>query len=695
MRVRPIDLAVWSVVVTFGALVAVGIASSLWELIHTAHPYLSNDYLVYDDALQLYTGHTLYQDPATGYVASLYTVGDPALVSVLLHFYLWTGWGILLSAMSGLVLVGLVAVVAYRPDRDALIPSQAFRVAEAAGIGFVGWWIVTTNPYPMHYQHRPDVLSWALGIAGLMLTPRALRGSRGAWIGAIALLSGAFWVKQPAAAAAVAAGLWGIYAIAIGVTTWRRLGVFLGALAAVNLFALAFQQVITDGWTWFYIFELGRRHDWSAFGYVEVLRRSWAGIWLPVLAAATMLLVGIIGRARAGGASLRRDADGQLLVLLVLFLVVTLSSETYLQRMQGGHENHLIGQTWALVLLVGLGWRWAGRTGSTRLASGAVVAVLLGLGMTQGAIVLGMPDYGTVQAWQVPKVHDVVRFKEDAMATVLPRGQILDQLSGELGMRDGRVPINQAACGLVAAGLSSLVLERDIANRRYPFIVPWDPDVAQSCSAFGKWEENYFWKLDRMVKAGYRPNTRGLPQPILERRPGPGAAASARDLLRCFAPFRLGGVLFRIGRGGGLWCQRTPTDPHLILRETPAEVSEVLTDGVVTAIDGSLIATLPAGTGTVVIAASLGGLVNGKVQPLVQLDAEAPDRPTTAVITLGRVPADVPAGAIVRQLDPAAVEGTQLRIYATTGSGARLDFSHVRIRTKDGIERGAVTRRGL
>jgi hypothetical protein len=694
---RFVGLALWSVVVAFGVLVAAGIASTLWGLIHVSHPYLSSDYVVYDDVLQVYSGHTLYQDPATGYVASLYPVGFPALLAALTHLRLWSGWGILLSALSGVGLVGLVAVVAYRPDGDALVRSRALRVAEAVGIGFVGWWLVTTNPYPSNFQYRPDVLSWALGVAGLLLTPRALRGSRGAWICAIALLSAAFWVKQPAAAAALAAGLWGIYAAAIGVTTWRRIGVFLSALAAVNLLALAFQQLITDGWTWFYIVELGQRHSWDTFSYSELLRRSWAGIWLPVLATMAVLLLGIVGRVRAGGESLRRSADGQLLMLLLLFLLVTLVSETYLQRMQGGHENHLIGLTWALALLVGLGWRWAGRSDSTRLASGAVVAVLLGLGLTQGATVVSVLDHADPLAWQVPKVHDVVHFQEDALVGMLPPGQLLEPLNGQLGMRDGRVPINASACGLVAAGLSPLVLERDIADRRYPFIIPWDPDVEQSCSAFGKWEENYFAKLALVADVGYRSNTRGLPPGIYERRPEPAAAVAAHNLLRCFAPFRLGGVLFRIGRGGGFWCQQTPTDPHLVLETAVGftEVTEVLTDGVVTAIDGALLATLPNGTGTVTVAAGVGNHASRHVKPLAQFDAHTPRRPATVAFTLGRVPTNLPAGTVVRRIDPAAVEGTQLRIYAAPRSHPQLDFSRVRIQTKDGIERGAVTRRGL
>jgi hypothetical protein len=41
------------------------------------------------------------------------------------------------------------------------------------------------------------------------------------------------------------------------------------------------------------------------------------------------------------------------------------------------------------------------------------------------------------------------------------------------------------------------------------------------------------------------------------------------------------------------------------------------------------------------------------------------------------------------------VQGARLSILATTGSDARLDFSGMTIHAKDGILRGAVTRRGL
>ncbi len=70
------------------------------------------------------------------------------------------------------------------------------------------------------------------------------------------------------------------------------------------------------------------------------------------------------------------------------------------------------------------------------------------------------------------------------------------------------------------------------------------------------------------------------------------------------------------------------------------------------------------------------------------------------VVTAGAVRgraarAAIKRGAKVMRIDPDAVRGGRLSIYATAGSGAVFDFSGMTLRTKDGILRGAVTRRGL
>jgi hypothetical protein len=407
-----------------------------------------------------------------------------------------------------------------------------------------------------------------------------------------------------------------------------------------------------------------------------------------------MLAAGAVARRRRDRSvtrwhALAVDAEAQELTLLVLFLVVTVPLETYLQRMQGGHENHLVGQLWGLALVAGLGWRWAGRTVTTRIAAALAVAALALLGVTVGQA----RDLAAPGVNRVPKVVDVRHVVElSAGAVALARHHtIYDQWYSELGMRGEHVPTSFAACGLAAAGLPATGLERDLATRRYDFVNRFYGYRPQDCSAFGLWEENYFWKLKALIDAGYE---RSLRYPsLMERRPGGGAAA--RRLLACFAPLRAGGALFRIGHGGGFWCQRSPMNPRIVLQETPATLSEVLTDGVVTAIDGTLVVTIPRGTGSVQVSA----VRPGRSTRITRIDAVELRHPGSVVVTTGPVNGvaarrAVASGATVKRFDAAVVKGARLSILATAGSHARLDFSGMIIHTKDGILRGAVTDRG-
>jgi hypothetical protein len=107
-------------------------------------------------------------------------------------------------------------------------------------------------------------------------------------------------------------------------------------------------------------------------------------------------------------------------------------------------------------------------------------------------------------------------------------------------------------------------------------------------SAYGKREENFLWKLNRVIEARYRPSdelpvgvraARALPDGAylspgpLVRRPGRERGRWMRD---CFGAFRIGSETWEIHKGGGFWC-RPARAPVLRLRGTPAAVSEVRT----------------------------------------------------------------------------------------------------------------------
>jgi hypothetical protein len=690
-----VQLGLWAILIAFGVGVALGIGWSLEVLATETRPNLFSDYLAYDDALQMYSGHWMYQDPVDGFVGLLYPPLYPALWALLLNVGVWGGWGIVISSVSSVSLACMVGALAYR--RSSVPDAKALRVAEAAAFGLVGWWLVTGNPYPGSFEPRPDALSWALGLGGMLLAPTGLRGTRWALIAAVALISAGFWAKQPALAAGLAAGAWAVIAAAAGLVAWRRAVGFVAALVAVNLLVLALMNLATHGWAYFYIFTLGKRHYWGSFSYGKILLRTVQNLWLPAAFSAIVLAIGAkarLSRSPVRPSALVVDREVQQLALLALLLTILVPLETYFQRMQGGHDNHLVGQTWGLMLVAAVGWRWAGHRERSRIAVGSVVAVLAVTGLLFGRSIPPADDHGPGTFSHVPQITAVRRFPdlEPAIAALGYRGGTIYSIFGsDLGMTGDYVPASFAACGLTAAGLSPVGLERDLANRLFSAVLPFDTLASKDCSAFGKWEENYFWKLQRLVAAGYRHEPRRSAQ-LLFRRPEDGAAA--RRLLGCFAPYRLGGVLFRIGHGGGFWCQAAPSSPRLVLGDVPPNVrlSEVLTDGVVTSILGSVVITLPTGLGAVTAIATRGA----RAWRVAEIHGYTPGHSQRFVLTT-RAPVGSMAkdGAHVLHFSAQAVREARLSFYATAFSHARLDFSGVVIHTKDGYERGAVTRRGL
>jgi hypothetical protein len=685
----------WAILIAFGAAIALGILLTLWELIGMAHPAPSFGYYIYDDALQMYGGHWPYQDPAVGYVGLLYPPLHTALLAGLLHIHKWSGWGPVVHTIAQVALAGIVASVAYR--RDGVPRAKALRVLEAIAFGLVAEWLISSNNSLGPNGAGPDVMAWALGLSGILLVRRGLNGSRRALIWSIVLLSAAFWSKQPALAAAMAATCWAVLAAVLGVTTWRRAAGFIAAMAVVNLVVFGALMLATHGWLLFYMYELGSRHNWGTRSYGWIIGRAWPWFRLELAFAAVLLVPGAVGWARGRRVAVPRrlralaaDQDAQTFAILLIFLVIATTMETFFQRKQGADLEHLLGQLWALMLVAALAWRCAGRTARTRLGAGLVVGALAILGLLAGGPAvtgLRLREIVTVQHYES---------REEVLDTLSSIGlSVYQQRTGDVGVRDGIMPPNYSVCDMTAAGLPATGFERELAARRWDVIVAPFAAWEAYCSGFGKWEENYFWKINVLIDTGYYVGTQ-FPVPLVVRRPDPAAARTAHQLLHCFAPYRLAGVLFRIGHGGGFWCQATWTVPKLRLDSIPAGRSQILTDGTVTSLEGSLVITMPKRAGKV----EIGVTKPAPDRVLARINAGALGHPANIVVTAGAVRgaaarAAIARGAEVVRIDPDAVRGGRLSIYATARSGAAFDFSGMTIHTKNGILRGAVTRRGL
>jgi hypothetical protein len=142
---------------------------------------------------------------------------------------------------------------------------------------------------------------------------------------------------------------------------------------------------------------------------------------------------------------------------------------------------------------------------------------------------------------------------------------------------------------LLWSGVQPRHLVDAFLQRRFDLVYLFENDGYRGdADGYGPWEANYFWKLNELIKAKYRPaKWAGRPlrmaglafvpvapfySPyVFERRPGPDPAAW---MSRCFGPFHMGGANFRIAAGGGFWCRAGPVVRLVATRSRFTEIRD-------------------------------------------------------------------------------------------------------------------------
>jgi len=257
-------------------------------------------------------------------------------------------------------------------------------------------------------------------------------------------------------------------------------------------------------------------------------------------------------------------------------------------RKQGASDNEFVGVAWALGLFAAAGWRVVQRHAGA-LAAGAGCVVLY-LTLSQLASVgQAAANAGVL----IPPLEGDVSWRQVSPEL---RTWALDHTLYTPSLSDLNVPKGGPLypnfyniADLLAAGSQPLYLVHALLNRRFEDVEPFNLEEYDYTSAYGKWEENYLWKLDEVIAERYVAEP-GLPHGVLGRRPGPERAAWMRD---CFGPFTAGGVSFRIRRGGGFWCSFARDSLQLV--EAPTPLSEVVATQPVQ-ISGTMSVTLGAGS---------------------------------------------------------------------------------------------------
>jgi hypothetical protein len=570
--------------VLFGAPVILGIATSAVRLLGTRYPYLNWATAVNSDAEELYLGHTLYQNPAHGYTGQIYTPLFPAIVSLFDHIYLWNGWPLVVVLISNAVLIGLAARIGYA--HTSLAP-RLIRMLGALGIGAIAYWCVSSISIPVLDEGRADEMAWAFALTGLIAVADfgSTPAKRRVILSAL-LLSAALWAKQTTFGVVLVVCGWVIWQAYVRILDRKRTLLFLALIAGINLTALAVLNLLTGGWEFYINFTMATRHELGSL-YGTYLNEGLQSIALALaFVCATGLACTIhamqrwqrstrVRRAQPITTGLRdlvtsADPTPRRLLLLGLYAPIGFLLAIYFMRKQGTGTNQFVGVTWTLGLLGAGGWGVALRRTSTTVIAGTAVTVCFVL-----INVTAIRQVAANAKVALPSLDAAVRWPQVPTALISWAGShtFYSPELPDLNVPNGGplYPDFVDFADLLAAGEQPLYLVHALLNRRFAGVelirLAEDPYT----SAYGKWEENYLWKLDEVIAARYVAEP-GLPPGVLGRRPGPERDGWMRH---CFGPFLAGGASFRIRHGGGFWCSFTRDQLQLV--EAPAPLSEVVT----------------------------------------------------------------------------------------------------------------------
>ena len=597
-----------------GLSVLAGILVTLWRLASIRYPYLGWAQTVANDGKAISFGHWIYGDPAEQYTGMLYTPLYPSVLGLLYRTMWWDGWPIAVSTLAGLTSATCVGVVAASGlGRGARLAERA--VAAFGGIGLAGcaWWFVSTDYRHLLYEGRADQLAWCFALLGLCVLARSVAREHATVWPAVLLFSAGLWTKQSTVGAVLAAVVALTWWMVRGATTrriWSRFGL---GLALTNIVTLAVVEVLSKGWAIYFLLTMPGRHmrDAKVFAYLQELRNLLVSpLSLVLLAALGFVLTrpqrGWPGSANAWRSDVSRDLRNvvrrstraeprnvpafaqALLLLILLFLVLQFPAAFTARRKQGGEINQYIGMLWGVAMLLALAHRMARRRPRALLSGIVAYALLI------GAVHTGpIRSFVEERAVPLPTTYPTATFVAVpvALRDYARTHEVYTPFGSDLSSQftHHSWPMQQNIVDLLAAGEQPMYLVDAFIERRFDAVQFFDVSADPYASAFGKTEENYLWKLNQVLAAGYVPDASvGL----LVRKPGDVDLSWMRA---CFGPFNLAGNEWRIHHGGGLWCNEAPS--ALTMRSSVAEVTEVETKGSID-LGGTITGTLPGHRGS-------------------------------------------------------------------------------------------------
>jgi 4-amino-4-deoxy-L-arabinose transferase-like glycosyltransferase len=278
-----------------------------------------------DHVRRVLAGEPLYVAPSVDFVPYIYTP---------LYFYLAAGLSALLgvsllplrliSLIASLGCFALAGLLVYRETRDRLAGLLAAGLL-AASFELGGAWFDLA---------RIDTLFLFLTLLGIYLA-RFLPGMRGA-LAAGVVFSLAALTKQTALMIAAPLALYYL------LTDWRRCVAFALPLAIIVGGSTLIFDALSDGWYWYYVFDLPGQHPWVWRMLVDFWRADLAPLVVALAFGGVYLLAAW------------RESKRRLLFYGLLSGGMILSA--WLSRLhEGGYVNVLFPALAALAVLFGLG----------------------------------------------------------------------------------------------------------------------------------------------------------------------------------------------------------------------------------------------------------------------------------------------------------------------------------------------------
>jgi hypothetical protein len=568
------------------------LVGSVKSLLPLAHPFFADLSGTAADASAVALGAPLYQDPSVGYTPLTYTPLYNVLGGGLDLIVDWDGWPQMLTFLAEFALIALAAWLAYRPAARAW-PIRLATLGGAIGLGAIAFWLVEFVPFNGVFAPRPDMLAWAFSLAGLVLVPKLASGSRTALVAAVVLLTLGWWTKQPVIVTALAAVVWLTVAAARGTAEWRTWAGFVGGLSLLGATSFGLAHVLTDGWSTAFVIEIpgDRGHPFTLGRSIRDLQQAVSAaavvagaFWLAVVFADGKRPRWWPGRSERSAIPANARAVGS---VLLLFVLLDIPASLFFRDAVGAAHNQFLGIAWALGLLAALGWGVAQHARTGALAAAAIVVALFALSESPRTI-LWLHEQTTVL---VPrKSQRAIIFQQPTELVELARDHLIYHPAYPgIGVEDEAdlYPGQDNVTSLTWSGRQPLHLVDALMDRRFDLVYP----LARA-GGTGRWEDNYVWKINEVMRANYRqdadlPETfeaaRIVPYPFLGfvagrpmlRRPGPPPAPW---MANCFGPFEIDGISWRIAAGGGFWCRPGGRGPVLELVRTPARVSEIRAD---------------------------------------------------------------------------------------------------------------------